>query len=101
MEGTEFGVARAGLIKAHLIDQLLEYERIVGKQINPPLPIVEADGARNDLIYLPGVAPPDHSMVVHQTLSLFERQHVPVVNTCSPLVHRVEAYVATFRNLRP
>src|ERR1700688_2373121 len=43
VELPEQGIHRADVIEAHLIDQLLEDQRIVGEKIDTPLPIIEAD----------------------------------------------------------
>ena len=49
VEGPELRVPGRGLVEAHLVDQLLEDERVVGEQVDAPLPVVEADRARDHL----------------------------------------------------
>ena len=46
VERPEERVARARRIEAHLVDELLEHERVVGEERHAPLPVVEPDGAR-------------------------------------------------------
>ena len=45
IEMAEQRVDGADFVEAHFVDQLLEDQRIVGKQIDAPLPVVETDGA--------------------------------------------------------
>ena len=49
VEGAEVGVEGAGLVEAHLVDELLEDGGIVGEEIDAPFPVVESDGAGDDL----------------------------------------------------
>src|ERR1700754_1855289 len=37
-------VNRAGFVEAHFINELFKNQRIVGKKIDAPFPIIEADG---------------------------------------------------------
>ena len=39
----------ANFVKTHLVDQLLEDQRVVGEQIDAPLPVIEPDRPRDDL----------------------------------------------------
>src|SRR3954471_1439754 len=52
----------ADLVKTHLVDEFLELQRVVGKQVHTPLPIVEADGAGDDLLHFTSVAAADESV---------------------------------------
>src|SRR5581483_4745450 len=88
----------ARLVEAHLIDQLLEHQRIVGKKIDSPLPIVESHGTRDDLGDLAGKPPAHDPVIVHQPPPLLHRKPVPVVIPLALLVHRIEAQVTALRN---
>src|SRR3954464_2690632 len=59
----------ADLVKAHLVDELLELQRVVRKQVHAPLPIVKADGAGNDLLHFAGVPAADESVRFHLALA--------------------------------
>src|SRR5439155_26132316 len=61
-ERAELAVPRTCLVEAHLVDQLLEDERVVGEKVDTPLPIVEADGTGDNLGHLLGVAAADDAM---------------------------------------
>src|SRR5580704_3070561 len=100
VERAEFRIAGARLVEAHLVDQLLEHQRIVGEEIDAPFPIVEADRTRNDLRDLAGVAAADHAVLAHQVAPLFDIEAIPVVCAVALLVHRVEAEVAARWNFR-
>src|SRR5437867_1353307 len=51
-ERAELGVVGARLVETHLVNQLLEDHRVVGEQIDAPLPVVETDRAGDDLGHL-------------------------------------------------
>ena len=57
----------------------LELERIVGEQGDAPFPVVEADGAGDDLFDFARVCAADHAVGAHHFAALLHRQHVPVV----------------------
>src|SRR3954453_16244560 len=67
-------VDSADLVKTHLVDELLELQRVVAEQIHAPLPIVEADGAGDDLLHLTGVAAANESVRFHLPLALLDRE---------------------------
>src|SRR5438105_2999329 len=71
-------VHRADFVEAHLVDQLLEDERIVREKIDSPFPIVEADGAGDDLPHFAGIAAANQAMVVHLARTLFDGELVPI-----------------------
>src|SRR5207248_3337007 len=100
VEGSEERVAGAGGIEAHLVDQLLEDEGVVGKERHAPLPVVEPDGARDHLQHLAGILPPDLAMTAHQRGAILGGEVEPVHLLAAPLRHRVEAEIATRRDLR-
>src|SRR5437762_614938 len=52
----ELCIHSADFVEAHLVNQLLEHHWIVGEQIHAPLPIVEADRARDAYFELSGIA---------------------------------------------
>src|SRR5213078_2857023 len=56
VEMPELCIHSADFVEAHLVNQLLEDQWIVGEQIHAPLPIVEADRAGDDLFDLSGIA---------------------------------------------
>src|SRR5262245_5507161 len=91
----------ARFVEAHLVDQLLEDQRVIGEKIHAPLPIVEADGTRNYLNDPPGIVTPDHAMLAHHPLAFGDRLTVPVLTFAAKLVHRVKGHIAPLRNLRP
>src|ERR1700688_966891 len=70
VEGTKERIDRADLIKTHFVDELFEYQRIIGKEVHSPLPIVESDRTRNDLLHLAGITASDHSVVMHLAFAL-------------------------------
>src|SRR3954462_12025239 len=90
----------AYLIKAHLVDQLLEDQWIIREQVYAPLPIVKADRSRDDLPDGPGVTTTDQPMLFHLALALFNGQAVPVLVFAASAVHGIEADIAVRRNLR-
>src|SRR5574340_1156184 len=45
VKGSKQRIYGADLVEAHLVDELLEHQRIVREQVHSPLPVVEADGA--------------------------------------------------------
>src|SRR5262245_51331169 len=55
VELAEERVNGADFVEAHLVDELLEDERIFAVQIDAPLPIVEADRPADDLLHFAGV----------------------------------------------
>src|SRR5208283_2344217 len=73
------GILSANLIEAHFVDELLEHQRLGCKQIHAPLPIVEADGAGDNLLHLAGVAAADRAMLFHLPLPLLDGKGVPVL----------------------
>src|SRR3989442_5116535 len=99
VERPEERVARAGRVEAHLVDELLEDERVVGEQRDAPLPVVEADRARDHLRHPAGVSAADLAVPAHQLGARFGREVVPVHLLAAPLRHRVEGEVAARRGL--
>src|SRR5262249_38880103 len=95
----EDGVHRAHLIEAHLVNQLLEDQRIIGKEINTPLPVIETDGTRNDLLHGTGIATAHLAVLFHLPLALFDRQAVPFFLLPAAPVHGIEAQIASRRYL--
>ena len=55
VERAEQAVNRAGFIEAHLVNEFLENQRVIGEEIDSPFPIIEADRTRNDLIDAAGI----------------------------------------------
>src|SRR5207249_4956514 len=64
------------------------------EQVDAPLPVVEADRARDDLGHGAGVAAPDDAVVAHHLCALVEGHGVPVLRLPAALVHGIEADVA-------
>src|SRR5690606_8753491 len=91
IERAELPETGADLVEAHLVDQLLELERVVGEQRHAPFPVVEAHGAGHALGHLPGIPAPGPTVFAHVRGSFVLRQPVPVVAEVPLLVHRVEA----------
>src|ERR1019366_1776876 len=71
-KGAERRVHGAYFIETHLVDQLFELQRIGGKQIDPPFPVIEADRASDDLLHLAGVTASDHAVRFHLFLSMLD-----------------------------
>src|SRR6266436_6855434 len=79
VETSEESVDGADVVEAHLVDQLFENQGIVGEEVDAPLPIVETDGAGNDLLHLSGIAASDQAVFIHLALALFHGERVPVL----------------------
>ena len=90
-ERAELRVVGGHLVEAHLVDDLLERDRVVGEQRDAPLPVVEAGRAGDELQHPAGVGAADACVAGHQLLALLERQRVPVASPLAALRHRVEA----------
>src|SRR5215472_1464007 len=93
VDGTDF-------VEAHLVDQFLEDEGIISEEVYAPLPVVEADGSRDDLLDLSRITTADHAVFVHLAGTLFNRQLIPVLLLAAAPVHGIEAGVAVRRNVR-
>src|SRR5579864_492748 len=96
----EQGIDSADLVKPHFVNQFLEDQRVIGKQIHPPLPVIKANRTGNDLPYLAGVAAADQSMLIHLPGALLYRERVPVLVFTSTAIHRIKADVPVLRNFR-
>src|SRR5271154_7139436 len=83
----------AHLIESHLVDQLFEDHRIIGKEVDAPLPIVKTDGSRDDLFYLVGITAADQAVLMHHSLAVAHGNGVPVHLLAAAAVHRVKAKV--------
>src|SRR5690606_6941560 len=100
VERAELPEAGADLVEAHLVDELLELEGVVGEEGHPPFPVVEAHGAGDYLGHLAGVLATGPAVLPHEAGPLLRRQRVPVVGEVPLLAHRVEADVtAVFGDL--
>src|ERR1035441_7642919 len=53
---SEEGVDGAYFVETHFVNQLFEDQRVFGKQVDAPLPVVKADRAADDLAHVAGVA---------------------------------------------
>src|SRR6185437_9853480 len=93
IERPELRVLRARDVEAHFRYDLLEVERIAGKQRHSPLPRVEPDRSGDDLLHTTGVTPSAQSVLVHQPASLRDRERIPVLTHGSALGHRIERHV--------
>src|SRR5712671_2776648 len=71
VELAEQRIDGADVVEAHLVDQLLEDERIVGKEVDAPFPIIEADRAGDDLFDFARIAAAYQSMFVHLAGTFF------------------------------
>ena len=99
-ERAEECVNGADLVKTHFVDQPFEYERVIGEERDPPLPIIEADRPGDDLLYLAGVTSSHETMLIHLPLALFNGKRVPVLVFSSATVHWIKADVPVRRHLR-
>src|SRR5271155_1719742 len=90
----------ADMVEAHLVDQLLEDQRIVGKQVDSPLPVVKANRAGDDLLYLACIAAAYQSVLAHLAGALFDRKRIPVLVFAAQPVHGIKTDVTVRRNLR-
>ena len=93
VEAAEEGVLGADFVEAHLVDEALENDRIVGEEVNGPLPVIETDGAGDDLADFVGVAAADHAVFVHHALAVRHGFHVPVDVFAALAIHGIEAGV--------
>src|ERR1039457_1010005 len=96
-------IHRTDFVEAHFVNQFLEHQRIGGKQIHAPLPIVEADGAGNNLLHLAGVAAAHHAVFFHLTLTLLDGQRIPILLFTALAIHGIKAQVAAvaYRGIQP
>src|SRR5205807_7228550 len=99
VELAEQGVDGADVVEAHLVDQLLEDQGVVGEQVYTPLPIVEADRPRDDLLDFTCVAPADEAMVAHLAGTFFDGKRIPVLVFAAAAVHGIKAEVTMGWNL--
>ena len=83
----------AHLVEPHLVNQPLEHQRIVGEQIHAPFPVVETDGAGDDLFHSARIAPADGPVLLHHELAVLERHLIPVLLLAATPVHGVKAQV--------
>src|SRR5580692_7303290 len=90
IESAEERINGADVVEAHLVDQLFENQGIVSKKIDTPLPVVEADGAGDDLFHLSGIASAHHAVLVHLALALFHGEQVPVLVFTAAAIHRIK-----------
>lgn len=58
-EVAEEAVDGGDFVEAHFIDQFLEDDGVFGEEGDAPLPVIEADGAGDDLLDASGVASAD------------------------------------------
>src|SRR5208337_3856664 len=79
IEASEQRIHGADVVEAHLVDQLLENQGIVGEEVDAPLPIVKTNGAGDDLFHLSGIAASDEAVLIHLALALFHGKRVPVL----------------------
>src|ERR1700722_13693131 len=96
----KLSVKSTDLVKAHLIDQLLEDQGILGKEIDTPFPIVEGNGTGYDLAYRIGVATADEPMFVHHALAIGHGLGVPVHVLSALAVHGIKAEILRGWNRR-
>src|SRR5262249_26065591 len=96
----EQSVVGTDLVEAHLVDEFLEDERVIGEKIDTPLPVVEADRPGDDLPHRARVTAAHRAMLFHLPLALFDRQTVPVLLLATAPVHGIKAEVAGSRDLR-
>src|SRR5437899_1453822 len=94
MEMSEEGVHSANLIEAHLVNQLLENQGIIGKQIHAPFPVIKPDRTGDDLFDLPSVTAANQTVIVHLARALFNGQRVPVFAFTAAAVHGIKRYIA-------
>src|ERR1700691_3307233 len=88
------------MIEAHFVNQLLENQGIVGEEVYAPLPVVEADGAGDDLFYFTSIAAPDETVFIHLALALFHRKRVPVLVFATSAIHGIKTEVTVGRHQR-
>src|SRR5579871_3938409 len=96
----EQSVNGADLVEAHLVYQFLKNQWIVSEQIYAPLPIVEANGAGDDLLYLACIAAANQPVLLHLPLALSHRKLIPVLFLSSAAIHGIEANIAVARHFR-
>src|SRR5262249_45918215 len=68
------------------------------EEIHAPLPVVEANGAGDDLPNFSGVAAANHAMLIHLAGTFFDWQRVPILVFAPAAIHRIKTNVAVFRD---
>jgi len=89
----------ADFVEAHLVDQLFEYQRIIGKEIDAPFPIIESDRASDDLSDVACISAAHESMFTHLAGAFRDRQLIPVLVFTAAPVHWIKAGVAVRRDV--
>lgn len=83
----------ADFVEAHFVDDFFEGDGVFGEEVDAPLPVIETDGAGDDLADFVGIAAADEAVLVHHAASLGERFAVPVDVFSAEAIHGVEADV--------
>src|SRR5215510_5365496 len=93
IECSKQGIQRTGRIKTHFVDELFKDQWIISKQADAPFPVVQTDGATDDLRHFAGVLASDHAVPTHELPTLVHRERIPVVRFTAFLIHRVKTQV--------
>ena len=91
VERAELGVARRGLVEAHLVDAVLQVVGMGAEERHAPLEVVEAGRSRDHLEDASVEGAAHLAVPEHELLARVEVEGVPVVALAPPLGHRVEA----------
>src|SRR5438105_725796 len=94
-------IERASLVETHFVDQLLEHQRLVRKQVHAPLPVVETNRPGNDLVHRARILSSNQAVLAHQVPTLADRQGVPVILVAALLVHGIKAMMTAARDAGP
>src|SRR5215472_1165821 len=89
----------AYMVETHFVDQLFEDQRIICEEVNTPLPVVESNGAGDDLPDFAGVTAAYEAVFVHLAGTLFDWQLIPVFVLATASVHGIEAGVTIGRDI--
>src|SRR6185437_7824869 len=68
-EVPKLGVLRANLVEPHVRDDFLEVERVFREKGYAPFPVVETDGASDDLLNAAGKPSAGEAVGLHQAAS--------------------------------
>jgi len=92
-EGAELGVAGAGFVEAHTVDDVFEVLGVGCPEGDTPFPIVEAEADADELADLACEGHAAAGMFAHQGVAFLFGEHEPVFADFAFFVHGVEAGV--------
>ena len=99
-EGPEFGVASAGFVKPHFVDDVFEVFGVGSPEGDAPFPVVQSETDGNQLADFAGEGHAAAGVFAHQGVALVFGEREPVFADFALLVHRVEASVGVLGKRR-